>query len=258
MREACQPPGVTDEPKQPTSHADPRLAGTVAEPEIVRDSRIVRRAGAGLRPWQLGAIVVALFGVFLFVSGPIWEHPWEPNLAILASYAPIPLVVALALLATSRWAWRSWLYDSLLVGIAKFVVTAGVLIALWATHDPPRVHRAPMGAAAPPNALDRASVRRISDETRPARASLVIDEHGFTPRRVALTVGDVLEIRATGGGLHTVAIQRGQTSLFNAPVLSNGRPTRLEMLAPLGSVHIHCTVHAESRHEAPAELVVAR
>lgn len=242
--------------EHPPARARDRKAETEPTPDIVRDSHVARRGGRGLRPWQLAAIVLVLFVVFLFVSGPIWEHPWEPNLAILASYAPIPLVVALVLLATKRLSLRSILLDSLLVAVAKFVVTAGVLITLWATHDPPNAHRAPRGARAARSAQERPLVRRTSDRSRPARASLGIDERGFSPRRIEATVGDVLEIRATGGGLHTVALERDGTPIFNAPVLSNGEPTRLELLAPLDEVTLRCTVHAESRDELSARMVV--
>lgn len=243
---------MTDDHELPTR--TDRAAGTEPEPETMRDSRVVRRGGDGLRPWQLAVIVLAHFVLFLFVSGPIWEHPWQPNFAIFASYAPIPIVVVLALVLTRRLTLRTWLLDSLLVGVAKFVVTAGALILLWATHRPPIAHHTRMGASSPTRG--RATIRRVSDDSRPARLSLAIDERGFTPRTAALRVGDVIEVRAAGGGLHTVAIERGTTTLFNAPILSDGRPTRLEVLAPVGAVRLRCTVHAEARDEAHVELVV--
>lgn len=224
------------------------------DPEAPRDSRVHRRGKLGLRPWQLAAVVAGLTAVFVFVDGPIWRHPYEPDLAILLSYAPIPLVVAGVLLGVGRLSVRNWLLDSLLVAVAKFGVIAAILITLWMTQSPPS---SPQVTGAGAGGRGTTLVRRLGpSEGAGTPVELRIDETGFTPARLTLHVGQPLAIRATGGGLHTLALVREGTTIFNAPVLSDGRPTRLEVLAPLGTVTARCTVHAESRDEHGAQLTV--
>lgn len=36
------------------------------------------------------AVLGAALSVFLFAAGPVWRHRWEPDAAILWSYAVIP------------------------------------------------------------------------------------------------------------------------------------------------------------------------
>ena len=56
-------------------------------------------ADVRLGPVARWTTLAALLMIFFFGDGPVWDHPFNIDLAVWWSYAPIPVVVALILLA---------------------------------------------------------------------------------------------------------------------------------------------------------------
>lgn len=97
----------------------------------------VRALTAGERAAVLGAALL----VFAFAAGPVWRHRWEPNAAILLSYAVIPPGVFAAFFRRGTPRLVPVLVESLLLSIAKFGISAFVLVTLWSFGTPPPAAR---------------------------------------------------------------------------------------------------------------------
>lgn len=95
---------------------------------------------------RIEALVLLAVAVLFFLvgMGPVWRHPWDVDRSILYSYVPIPFLVALALLVKRRLRWKAWGLHTLELVFAKFVVTACILVGIWAGSG------APPKAATPP------------------------------------------------------------------------------------------------------------
>lgn len=124
--------------------------------------------------WPL-ALLVLLVALTWFTlgAGPIWKHPWEPNRSIVTSYMTIPAMVFVCLLVTRKLNIAGWLFDTLRIAIAKFIVTAFALVVMWAATNP---KGAPM-APPPPMPLGTSSADAVAiPEDLPLKPPTPIDE----------------------------------------------------------------------------------
>jgi hypothetical protein len=97
-----------------------------------------------MSPIQVAGTITIAFVLFLFVSGPIWRHPWDFdrfNRAVFWSYAAIPLLVFAALLWSKRLTARAFFLDALTITLVKYAFTFMLALVLW--------EALPMPAAAP-------------------------------------------------------------------------------------------------------------
>ena len=82
---------------------------------------------------ERAAVLAVALLVFAFAAGPIWRHRWEPNAAILWSYAVIPPGVFRGVPPARTPRLVPVVVESLLLSIAKFGITAFVLVTLWSS-----------------------------------------------------------------------------------------------------------------------------
>lgn len=225
----------------------------------------------------------ALVALFAFARGPIWNRVWEPDASILWSYAPIPIVVAALQAWNRRWTPARWLVASFVVAGLKYLITAGILIALLSVvGSPPRAPArslsSPVREIEPlvvpepdPTPLGELGAGTIGgivtdEEGRPFAGALVHVRSGleglvfakapdplrleirgwsYAPPILGLRVGQPLLARSGDGRMHTLnALDEGKRFLFNAPVLAE-REIRFEH--PRRHVEMHCSIHTEER-----------
>lgn len=207
------------------------------------------------------AVLGAALAVFLFAAGPVWRHRWEPDAAILWSYAVIPAGVLAAFLRRGTPRLVPVLVESLLLSIVKFGITAFVLVTLWSFGTPPP-------AARPGRLLEdllRSKSTEISSSEREAAAGgeaarlaaaqmVSVGNGGFSSKVISLAPGGDVAFRATDGRLHTLELLSPDGSIGrNVPLLASGAPRLLtfEEISRFSSVR--CAVHAGER----ADLSVA-
>src|SRR4051812_9969893 len=92
-----------------------------------------------LQFWGFLAIAVA---VFLFASGPVWQHPWDIgalNRAIFYSYGVVPVLVLGGLAYKRRLGLRAFALDLLVLTLLKYTITFGIALLLWTAHGAPPV-----------------------------------------------------------------------------------------------------------------------
>jgi hypothetical protein len=90
-----------------------------------------------LQLWGFLGIAVA---IFLFASGPVWEHPWDIsalNRAIFYSYAPIPVLVLVGLAYKRRLGARAFVVDLLVLTLLKYSITFGLALVMWSVQGAP-------------------------------------------------------------------------------------------------------------------------
>jgi len=254
----------------------------VGRPERELSSTTHERGRRLSRRWEL-AILAFCVGLFLVVNGPIWRHPFAPDISILASYVPIPLLVAAALLYESELTVGSFLVETLLIAILKFGVTATILISIFMLQPTPDVlpprriaapaRRAPHSPAAP----EAPSV--IADARRGELAGLVLDRvgkpvpgalvwvssgleawrfpppretvvlkigGGFVPTLLAVAVRQPLLVSSSDGRLHTLDIRSGGRTVMNAPVL-DAAPRAVTIEDAAGLCEVRCDIHPGER-----------
>jgi hypothetical protein len=211
----------------------------------------VRALTAAERAAVLG---VALL-VFGFAAGPVWRHRWEPNAAILWSYAVIPPGVFTAFFRRGTPRLVPVLVESLLLSIAKFGISAFVLVVLWSFGTPPPAARATRLL----EDVLRPRRREISlkgeegggsrDARRVAAAQAVAVGGGeFSSKVISLGPGSDVAFHAADGRLHTLELLSGDGSIGrNVPLLASGEPRLMtfEEISPFSS--IRCAVHPEER-----------
>src|SRR5207344_399883 len=66
---------------------------------------------------ERAAVLALALAVFAFAAGPVWRHRWEPNAAILWSYAVIPPAVFAAFLRRGTPRFVPVVLESLLLAI---------------------------------------------------------------------------------------------------------------------------------------------
>ncbi|HQQ78251.1 MAG TPA: hypothetical protein PLB01_12930 [Thermoanaerobaculia bacterium] len=211
----------------------------------------VRALTAGERAAVLGAALL----VFAFAAGPVWRHRWEPNAAILLSYAVIPPGVFAAFFRRGTPRLVPVLVESLLLSIAKFGISAFVLVTLWSFGTPPPAAR--VGGLLE-DVLRPKSTRISSSERERAAAGgarrlaaamdVSVGDGGFSSKVISLAAGGDVAFRAADGRLHTLELLSADGSIgANVPVLASGAPrlVTFEEISLFSS--IRCAVHPEER-----------
>jgi hypothetical protein len=201
------------------------------------------------------AVLGAALAVFTFAAGPVWLHRWEPNAAILWSYAVIPAGVFAAFFRRGTPRLVPFLSESLLLSVVKFGITAFVLVTLWSFGTPPPAARATRLL----EDVLRPKRREISlkgDEgggaagARRAAAALNVSvgDGGFSSKVIALAPGGDLALRATDGRLHAVEVLSADGSILrNVPVLASGAPRLFSFEEISSGSFLRCAVHPEER-----------
>lgn len=87
---------------------------------------------------ELTGVVALALPIFLFLGGPIWEHPFDIDDAAYASYLIIPLLAGLLLGRRSAWTPGGFIASVFLASAVKYAVTAVIATLLWAVFEPPR------------------------------------------------------------------------------------------------------------------------
>ncbi len=111
-----------------------------------------------LTPLQLWGFLGIAVAIFLFASGPVWEHPWDIgalNRAIFYSYAPLPVLVVIGLAYKRRLGFRAFAVDLLVLTLLKYSITFGIALVLWSMQGAPPP-AAPAVATSPRKALSAA------------------------------------------------------------------------------------------------------
>lgn len=216
-----------------TATTAPRVPADASEhPPVPRLTRI--------QFWSCFAIAVT---IFVFVTGPVWNHPWDISVlndAILLSYIPIPLLVLGCLAWRRALNFRGFFLDTLELTLLKYSVTFTFAMALWAVQEQPPPASAPTSQAraqlaAPeppppaPTPIDPAKTGVLQGvvkdaSARPAAGVLVFVESGLegyvfapptepvrienngagiSPRLSVAELRQPIEARSTDGHLHT-------------------------------------------------------
>ncbi len=154
---------------------------------------------------------------FLVGMGPVWQHPWDVDRSILYSYAPIPFLVALALLRKRRLGWRAWGLHTLELVFAKFIVTACILVGIWATSGAPPKTATPL--LPPPVDHDPHVVDELPE--------IDIVPTSIAPESTGTVTGVVVDARGTPVAGALVFVSAGLERFVFAPprepvVLENG------------------------------------
>jgi len=208
---------------------------------------------------RLAVLGVAL-SVFLFAAGPVWQHRWEPDAAILWSYAVIPAGVFAAFLRRGTPRLVPVLAESILLSIVKFGITAFVLVTLWSFGTPPP-------AARPGRLLEdllcSKSTRDSSSGSEGASAvdagrlaaaqAVTVGNGGFSSKVISLAAGGDVAFRAADGRLHTLEFLSVDGSIGrNVPLLASGAPRLItfEEISRFSSVR--CAVHPGERADLRA------
>jgi hypothetical protein len=92
-----------------------------------------------LQFWGFLAVAIA---VFLFASGPVWQHPWDIgalNRAIFYSYAVVPVLVVAGLAYKRRLGIRAFVLDLLVLTLLKYSITFAIALVLWSVQGSPPV-----------------------------------------------------------------------------------------------------------------------
>lgn len=209
---------------------------------------------------RAGVLAVAL-AVFAFAAGPVWRHRWEPNAAILWSYAVIPPGVFLAFFRRGIPRLVPVVVESLLLAIVKFGITAFVLVTLWSLGTPPPASRVgglledllrPKSTRISSSERERAAA---GEATRLAAAQdVTVGDGGFSSKVISLARGRDVALRATDGRLHAVEVLSADGSILrNVPVLGSGAPRLLSLEEIPAAASLRCAVHPQER----ADLTVA-
>ena len=237
---------------------------------------------------QVGATIAIAFGLFLFVSGPIWRHPWDFerfNRAVFWSYAPIPLLVFAALLWSKRLTVRAFFLDALTITLVKYSGTFLFALVLWEALPMPAAapllsqrstnHAAYVEPTITPTVIDPRETGSIAGsvtdaEGLPIARALVfvsagLEDHAFAPPAQPLELtnpgtgvvpgiavaqtGQTIAARSTDGHLHSLVATQAAGTLFNTPLLGSGEPSNLRFREAAGVVAMHCNVHEGAERE---------
>ncbi|MCK6548500.1 hypothetical protein L6R52_21820 [Myxococcota bacterium] len=170
-------------------------------PVAPEDTEAVRAGQSDFEPalplsWR--AVIFAIVVVqFLVGHGPVWEHMFDWDTAIVASYVSIPILVLVALALKKRVALRPWAVHTIEIGAAKFFVTASVLGVLLArSYDSKRPFM-----LAPPPSIERTTAAKVV-APRPAPTVIAPETTGGLEGRVVdargAAIADALVFVAAG------------------------------------------------------------
>lgn len=201
------------------------------------------------------AVLGAALAVFAFAAGPVWRHAWEPDAAILWSYAVIPAGVFLAFARRGRPRLVPVLLESLLLSIVKFGITAFVLVALWTFGTPPVPARGDglLARMLGPRRTGISSRGTEGEATALARRlaaaqDVSVGDGGFSSKVISLAAGGDIAFRATDGRLHTLQLLSSDGSIArNVPLLASGAPRLMSFEELSLGVSLRCAVHPEER-----------
>jgi hypothetical protein len=243
---------------------------------------------AGLSRTQFAVTLGICLTIFLLAGGPIWREPWkmdQVDVAILWSYAPLPLLVLGFLAWSRRLRVAAFLLETLRLVLVKYSITFALALVLWTMTDQP-AHAAPAplrsgkggaSAAAPAYQGPTGAVRgRVIDAVGHGAAGVLVfvdtdlasapsaeplelvnDGSGLAPRLAVVQVGQPITLRSADGRMHTAAAETGQGApLFNVPAIRSGSWSRTSIDEAHDAVQVRCTVHPGE--EPAAHLVVLR
>lgn len=243
----------------------------------------------GLTRTQFAITLAVCLSIFLLAGGPIWQQPWkmdQVDLAMLWSYAPLPLLVLGFLAWSRRLRVASFLLETLRLVLVKYSITFALALVLWTMTDQPahaaptplRSGRAGSSAALPPYQGPTGTLRgRVLDATATGTAvsgalvfvdtdlagepnaaplQLTNEGRGLSPRLAVAQTGQAIALRSGDGRLHTAAAETEGSPLFNVPAIRSGSWSRTSIDEPHDAVTVRCTVHPGE--EAPAHLTVLR
>jgi hypothetical protein len=249
-----------------------------------------------LTRFQLWGFLAIAVGIFLFASGPVWQHPWDIgalNRAIFYSYAPIPLLVLGGLAWKKRLGIRAFVVDLLVLTLLKYSITFGIALVLWSAQGAPPVaqtalpaHHAALSVAVapaePPTLVPEEKAGVVSGVVvdregkpvagalayiaagldgwvfAPPTTDLVLENHGegLAPSVAIAQLHAPLAARSTNGQLHTFVATQGGTTLLNVPLLSSGLRTPIAFTEAHGLIEVRCSVHQHLGTEHPSTLLV--
>jgi hypothetical protein len=255
-----------------------------------------RGARAGLTRGQQVVVLLIAVSAFLFLQGPAWWEPYDyPRLwrQISWSYLPIPVLVAAMLWARRRFTLLTFVVDTALLVLVKFVVTATIMVAAWSLTRPPREplpslvrpvaeRRGLPGRWTPPAAtpLDPATLARLEGTVTdasgqpvagalvrvvddfpgivfaPRTDALVLEDDGTGPHPAvsAVQVGQPLVLRSTDGRLHVLRAERPDGRIaFNQPMLAAGS-THVVPRA-WGELRLSCGAHGDGETTATLHVL---
>jgi hypothetical protein len=181
---------------------------------------------------ELALILALVLPIFLFFGGPIWTHSFALDGAIGWSYAPIPILVALALLRRRVLSFAGLLVGTITAVSAKYLLTLSVAIALWTAFGPPS--RLEISAPAPAH----------STRASPPRAEVTIALAADEARSTAVETGAPIAFTSSDRSLHTVRGTREGRVIFHHPVLP-GRTSRTVVPRTAGRIDLSCAVHPQ-------------
>jgi hypothetical protein len=236
-----------------------------------------------VRPQEIASATALAVAVFVALLGPVWERRYNVDRAVLVSYLVIPPIVAAILLRSRRLELVRWLLATFMVAVIKFLITATIVIAVWALWGPaeepaaasfidePNFEREPpppgsrtirgrvLQAGVPiPEAIVyvRSGLERYAFE--PSRETVSIENRGdgFSPRLLVVESGQPWKVISKDGRLHTLRAfdQRG-FQRFNQSAVSENDTERFVPHAP-GLFETSCAVHPNA--EKPGRLLVLR
>ncbi len=238
-----------------------------------------------LSPRDRLLLLAVSLSVFVALEGLPWRHMFHWDRGIFLSYAVIPLLVLAALLARRRFGGAAWLVYSLEIAVAKFGLTAGVLVIVLAMTPPrtpparafaaapaPVAATVPVPRPAPPTERGRVA-GRLSRDGQPlppgtlvfvsaglpdyawpvptAPVTLTNDGRGLSPSLAVVQRGQPVTAASLDHALHTLVLtQAGSTWRLNVPLLASGTPTPLSLDGFTGVAQERCALHGAAERGA--------
>jgi hypothetical protein len=201
---------------------------------------------------ERAAVLAVALGVFAFAAGPVWRHRWEPDAAILWSYAVIPAGVFAAFFRRGTPRLVPVLVESLLLSIVKFGITAFVLVTLWSFGTPPPARASHLLEDVLRPKSTEISLKGEEDAAAGIAARLAtaqdvtVGDGRFSSKVISLAAGGDVALRATDGRLHAVEVLSADGSILrNVPVLGSGAARLLSLEEVPGGVSLRCAVHPQ-------------
>jgi hypothetical protein len=269
-------------PSMETHSTTPK--STATDPPVERLTRL-----------QFWAIVTLGVAIFLVGTGPVWRHPWSMdafNAAVLYSYLPLPVLVAIGLWVKRRLGLKAFFLDTLEVLVLKYALTFGFALVVWSIVPAPPPAAAlgarpvqarsavPVEPAPPPTPIPEDQRGRVEGVVvagtgAPVEGALVFvaagleryvfaaperpleienDGNGIRPPVAAAVFGQPIFARSADGHLHTLVATKDDATLLNVPLLRSGAPSSVVFHEAHGVMELRCRVH--QRTEAPALLGV--